>query len=74
MQHMLEAIAKAQAAPGIITGEHCRCGAFVTFKPALGGHSLDMLHPEPPCHEFRMLCEKLCELADAQPLDPAPRR
>lgn len=71
MQHVLEALEKAKAAPGLIAGELCRCGAFITFKPALGGHSIDMLHPQPPCHEFRAFCEKLVELADATPLDQA---
>jgi len=74
MQQLLDALAKAQAAPGLITGEHCRCGQFVTFKPALGGHSIDMLHPQPPCHEFRAFCDALIVHADAQQLDPAPRR
>lgn len=68
MQHMIEALEKAKAAPGLIRGEACRCGKFVTFKPALGGHSLDMLHPEPTCHEFRAFAQALCELADAVPL------
>jgi len=72
MQHMLEALEKAKAAPGIITGELCRCGKFVTFKPALGGHSIDMLHPQPACHEFRALCDALVQHDVAAPLDAAP--
>lgn len=69
MQHMLEAVEKAKAAPGLIRGEVCRCGRFVTFKPALGGHSLDMQHPEPVCHEFRAFCDALVQHDVATPLD-----
>jgi hypothetical protein len=64
---MLEAIEKAKAARGVGL-ERCRCGKWVTIKPAVGGLSLDVLHPQPPCHEFKMFVQKLIELADGQQL------
>jgi hypothetical protein len=63
---MMEAIEKAKA--GLVAAEYCRCGKLVTFKPAQGGLSLDVLHPQPPCAEFAEFVDKLVELADGQRL------
>lgn len=63
---MIEAIEKAKT--GLVQAEYCRCGQLVTFKPANGGMSLDVLHPQPPCAEFAQLVAKLVELADGQRL------
>lgn len=35
------------------------CGATITFRTTANGQSVDVLHPQPPCTEFRAFIERL---------------